>query len=221
MPNIDQLKALKQYLDEKNAQLIAVSKTKTVKDIREVYDAGQRVFGENRVQEMVEKQGELPNDIEWHLIGHLQTNKVKYMASFVALVHSVDSLKLLEEVNKQAIKHGRVIDCLLQMHIAEESSKFGLNEAELKELLESEAFRLMSNVRIVGLMGMATFTDDEEQLRSEFKHLKGIFDRTKSAYFANRRYFKDISMGMSGDYELAVAEGSTMVRVGSLIFGSR
>jgi len=221
MPNIDQLKALQQYLDEKNAQLIAVSKTKTVKDIQEVYDVGQRVFGENRVQEMVEKQAELPKDIDWHLIGHLQTNKVKYMAPFVALIHSIDSLKLLAEVNKQAIRHGRVIDCLLQMHIAEESSKFGLNEPELKDLLASKDFQLMSNVRIVGLMGMATFTDDKVQVASEFKHLKGIFDRTKAAYFANRRYFKDISMGMSGDYELAVAEGSTMVRVGSLIFGGR
>ncbi len=201
--------------------LVAVSKTKPVERIQQMYEEGQRIFGENRVQELVEKEAVLPKDIEWHQIGHLQTNKVKYIAPFVSLIHAVDSLKLLKEINKQALKNERVIDCLLQFHIAEESSKFGFDEAEVKEILNSSAFKNLSNIRIVGVMGMATFTSDEEQVKLEFRHLKEIFDGLRKSFFSTQDSFKEISMGMSGDYQLAIAEGSTMVRIGSLLFGSR
>ena len=201
--------------------LIAVSKTKPVEMIEEAYAAGQRVFGENKVQEMVDKYEQLPKDINWHMIGHLQTNKVKYIAPFVALIHGVESLKLLETINKEANKVGRVIPCLLQFHIAQEETKFGLTLEEAREILESEAYRGMQNVRIAGVMGMATNTDNEEQKRAEFRHLKEIFDTLKREYFPGNADFKELSMGMSGDYPIAVQEGSTMVRVGSAIFGAR
>jgi len=186
-----------------------------------MYDAGQRIFGENRVQELVEKEAVLPKDIEWHQIGHLQTNKVKYIAPFVSLIHAVDSLKLLKEINKQALKNDRVIDCLLQFHIAEESSKFGFDAEEVMTILKSEAFKNFENIRITGVMGMATFTHDKAQVKQEFKQLKTIFDTLKKSFFSTDVHFKEISMGMSGDYQLAVSEGSTMVRIGSLLFGSR
>ncbi len=201
--------------------LVAVSKTKPVESLMEVYDARQRVFGENKVQEMCDKYDEMPKDIHWHLIGHLQTNKVKYIAPFVALIHSVDSFKLLEEINKQALKNNRVIDCLLQFHIAQEETKFGLSENEASELIASNEFKLLKNVRIVGVMGMASFTEDNETVRNEFQSLKKIFTNLKNKFFSKEDCFKEISMGMSGDYLLAIEEGSTMVRVGSSIFGTR
>lgn len=205
------------------ARLIAVTKTKPVEMLMEAYQAGFKRYGENKVQEMVGKYEQMPNDIEWHLIGHLQSNKVKYMASFVAMIHSVDSLKLLQEINKQAAKNNRVIDCLLQVFIAQEETKFGLSEEELEELLLSEELKSMQNVRIVGLMGMASNTDDEQQVRLEFRGLKQLFDKLNAhaVDFPANVDFKEISMGMSGDYLLAVEEGSTLVRVGSAIFGSR
>jgi hypothetical protein len=205
----------------KDVCLVAVSKTKSVNDIIEIYNQGQRVFGENKVQELVAKHEELPKDIEWHLIGHLQTNKVKYIAPFVSLIHSIDSLKLLKEVNKEAKKNDRVINCLLQFHIAQEETKFGLNLDEAKALLESDDFMQMENVSIVGIMGMASFSDDENQVRDEFRILENTFNLLKSHYFKFNDNFKEISMGMSGDYKIAIEEGSTMVRVGSLIFGKR
>ena len=205
------------------ARLIAVTKTKPVEMLMEAYQAGFKRYGENKVQEMVGKYEQMPKDIEWHLIGHLQSNKVKYMASFVAMIHSVDSLKLLQEINKQAAKNNRVIDCLLQVFIAQEETKFGLSEEELEELLLSEELKSMQNVRIVGLMGMASNTDDEQQVRLEFRGLKQLFDKLNAhaVDFPANVDFKEISMGMSGDYLLAVEEGSTLVRVGSAIFGSR
>lgn len=201
----------------KSVTLVAVSKTKPEKDIQEAYDAGQRVFGENKIQEMTQKWENLPKDIQWHMIGHVQTNKVKYMAEYVSLVHGVDSLKLLKEINKQAKKHNRIVDCLLQIHIAEEDTKFGLDEAELKDLLDSETFGKLQNIKVVGLMGMATFTDDKNQIRREFKQLKAQFDKLK----ATLPKIDTLSMGMSGDYLIAIEEGSTMIRIGSSIFGER
>jgi len=201
--------------------LVAVSKTKPVSDIQEAYDAGQRAFGENYPQEMRDKHEVLPQDIQWHFIGHLQTNKIKYIIPFVTLIHSIDSANLLEAVNKEAKKHERVVNCLLQFHIAQEETKFGLDMDEARQLLDSEAFKAMQNVRICGVMGMATFTDDEEEVRKEFKHLKNIFDMLKHDYFPDQPQFKEISMGMSEDYPIAVEEGATMVRVGSKIFGAR
>ena len=203
------------------ATLVAVSKTKSAEDILQAYRAGQRIFGENKVQEMCAKYETLPKDIEWHMIGHLQTNKVKYMASFVSLIHGVESLKLLETIDKEGKKHDRVIPCLLQFHIASEETKFGLDMEEAKVLLESDVYNPMNIVKIVGVMGMATITDDEGQVRREFHHLKEIFDELKTTYFAGNPEFKELSMGMSGDYRIAVEEGSTMVRVGSAIFGAR
>lgn len=200
--------------------LVAVSKTKPISDLMEAYDAGQRIFGENKIQEMIEKWEAMPKDIEWHMIGHVQTNKVKFMAPFVSLIHGVDSLKLLEEINKQAKKNNRIIDCLLQIYIAEEETKFGLDEKELKEILVSEAFKEMKNIRIVGLMGMATFTDNQEQIKKEFTYLKSIFDKTNQLLTSNSQLLT-LSMGMSGDYQLAIECGSTMVRIGSSIFGGR
>ncbi|MEP2239368.1 MAG: YggS family pyridoxal phosphate-dependent enzyme [Maribacter sp.] len=197
--------------------LVAVSKTKPMSYIQEAYDEGQRIFGENRVQEMTEKWENLPKDIEWHMIGHLQRNKVKYMAEYVSLVHGVDSPRLLTEINKQAEKHNRIISCLLQVHIAEEDTKFGFNEEELLELVDNEQFKAYKNIKIVGLMGMATFTDNLEQVRKEFSGLKSLFTKLKSNYID----FTTLSMGMSGDYKIAIEEGSTMVRIGSSIFGSR
>lgn len=201
----------------KSVTLVAVSKTKPKEDLQEAYDAGQRVFGENKIQEMTQKWENLPKDIQWHMIGHVQTNKVKYMAEYVSLVHGVDSLKLLKEINKQAKKHDRVVDCLLQMHIAEEDTKFGLDTAELKDLLGSETFGKLQNIKVVGLMGMATFTEDKNQIRREFKNLKTHFDNLKEII----PKIDTLSMGMSGDYQIAIEEGSTMIRIGSSIFGER
>lgn len=202
------------------AQLIAVTKTKPVTMLREAYDAGCRQFGENKVQEMVDKQPQLPADISWHLIGHLQTNKVKYIAPFVALIHSVDSLKLLQEINKQALKHNRIIDCLLQIYIADEETKFGLLPSEAESLLNSSDLDNLLNVRIVGLMGLATNTDNTEQIRQEFRGLKMLYDKLATIQRPMVQ-FSELSMGMSGDYPIAVEEGSTLVRIGSAIFGSR
>jgi pyridoxal phosphate enzyme (YggS family) len=205
----------------KHVTLVAVSKTKPVSAIEEAYAAGQRHYGENKVQELVEKAEQLPKDIHWHLIGHLQSNKVKYIAPFVALIHSVDSLKLLLEINRQAAKKNRVIPVLLQFHIAQEETKFGFSLEEVLELLNSEEFKNLGNIRIDGVMGMASFTDDEAQIRKEFKLLKTYFDELKSTFFNEKNYFSICSMGMSGDYLIAIEEGSTMIRVGSSIFGSR
>jgi pyridoxal phosphate enzyme (YggS family) len=201
--------------------LVAVSKTKPVSAIEEAYAAGQRHYGENKVQELVEKAEQLPKDIHWHLIGHLQSNKVKYIAPFVALIHSVDSLKLLLEINRQAAKNNRVIPVLLQFHIAQEETKFGFSFEEILELLNSDEFKNASNIRIDGVMGMASFTDDEALIRKEFKLLKTYFDELKSTFFSEKNHFSICSMGMSGDYKIAIEEGSTMIRVGSSIFGSR
>ena len=203
-----------------NVTLVAVSKTKTIPHLMEAYNAGQRIFGENKIQEMTEKWEQMPKDIQWQMIGHLQTNKVKYIAQYVSLIHGVDSLKLLQEINKQAAKHNRIIHCLLQMHIAQEETKFGLDENELHKILNSNEFKSLQNIKIVGLMGMATFTDNQSQIKKEFQHLKCIFDKYKSLKTENCQ-LKTISMGMSGDYKLAIECGSTMVRIGSSIFGER
>lgn len=203
------------------ARLIAVSKTKPVEMLQEAYDCGQRLFGENKALEMRDKHEALPKDIEWHFIGHLQSNKVKYIAPFVSLIHSIDSLAILQEVNKHAVKNNRVIDCLLQFHVASEETKFGLDMQEADELLSSAAFAELKNVRIVGVMGMATNTPDKDLVRREFHRLKEIFDDLKLRYFAGSDCFKEISMGMSGDFAIAQEEGSTLVRVGSSIFGAR
>jgi len=203
------------------AHLIAVTKTKPVSDLEQAYQAGCKVFGENKVQEMVSKWEVLPKDIQWHLIGHLQSNKVKYIAPFVSLIHSVDSFKLLQEINKQAVKNERVIDCLLQIYIAQEDTKFGLSEEEAIELLESPELKELQHIRLVGLMGMASNTDNQEQIRVEFKSLKQLFDRIAKTYQLPNTAWKEISMGMSGDFLIAAEEGSTLVRVGSAIFGHR
>ena len=204
-----------------NAQLIAVSKTKPNEDLLQAYKANQRDLGENKVQELTRKHEELPKDIRWHMIGHLQRNKVKYIAPFVHLIHAVDSLRLLVEINKQAEKNERVINCLLQVYIAKEESKFGLDEKELEELLNSDQFAELNNIKVVGLMGMATNTDNEEVIRKEFKSLKALFEELKSKYNSDKVELKELSMGMTGDYKIALEEGSTMIRVGSAIFGSR
>lgn len=217
----DNLLKYKSEIESDGVKLVAVSKNHPAEAVKEAYDAGQRVFGENLVQEMVEKQAQLPQDIEWHLIGHLQTNKVKYIAPFVKLIESVDSLKLLKEIDKQAAKHNRVIDCLLQIYIADEDTKFGLGFDEAIELLRSEEFTVLKNVRIVGLMGIATNTASDEQTSAEFNELKVLFDGIKLSYFRKDDFFKEISMGMSADYKLAIEEGSTIVRIGSNIFGKR
>ena len=201
----------------KNITLVAVSKTKPVELLNEAYDQGQRIFGENKVQEMVDKFEKMPKDIKWHMIGHLQTNKVKYIASFVSLIHGVDSLRLLREINKQATKHNRTIDCLIQIKIAIEDTKFGMSLNDLQLLLKSDEFKTLDNIRIRGLMGMASFTKDKHQIESEFKYLKSIFDQIKKKYSD----IEILSMGMSNDYKLATKYGSNMVRIGSHIFGSR
>ena len=200
-----------------HVSLVAVSKTKPVRDLMEAYNAGQRIFGENKIQEMTEKWEQMPKDIQWHMIGHVQTNKVKFMAEYVSLIQGVESLKLLQEINKQAQKHNRVIDCLLQIHIAKEESKFGLDEQELNQILTSEEFKQLKNIKIVGLMGMATFTDNQAQIKKEFQNLKALFDQ----FARQNSQFTMLSMGMSADYNLAIECGSTMVRIGSSIFGNR
>jgi len=215
--NIDKIKA---NLPE-HVQLVAVSKTKPAELILEAYNHGQQAFGENKVQELVWKYEELPKDIEWHFIGHLQSNKIKYIAPFVHLIHGVDSFKLLKAIDSEAKKIGRVIPCLLQFYIAEEESKFGLSMEEAAEMLNSNEFKLLKHVKISGVMGMATYTDDENQIRKEFACLKTYFELLKGNYFMENSGFKEISMGMSGDYLIAIAEGSTMIRIGSTIFGER
>ena len=200
-----------------NVTLVAVSKTKPIADLQEAYNAGQRIFGENKIQEMVEKYDALPKDIEWHMIGHLQSNKVKYMAHFVDLIHGVDKLKTVKEINKQAKKHNRIINCLLQVKIAKEDTKFGFSFDEIKAILTSEETRELQNIKVVGFMGMASFTDDKKQLEEEFSSLKNLFDTLKTKHSS----IKILSMGMSGDYQLAIENGSTMIRVGSSIFGQR
>lgn len=216
----DNLLKIKNSLPE-GVTLIAVSKTKPASYIQEAYDAGQRIFGENKGLEIRDKYEQLPKDIEWHFIGHLQTNKIKYIASFVSLIHSVDSLNLLQCIDKEAQKNDRVIDCLLQFYIASEDTKFGLDITEARQLLESEEYKALKNVRICGVMGMATLTYDNESIRNEFRSLKGIFETLKKEYFHDSPAFKEISMGMSHDYEIAIEEGATLVRIGSNIFGER
>ncbi|KLT63662.1 YggS family pyridoxal phosphate-dependent enzyme [Pedobacter sp. BMA] len=217
----DNLKKYKSEVESDGVKLIAVSKTQATELIKEAYDAGQRAFGENHVQEMVDKQSQLPNDVEWHMIGHLQSNKVKYIAPFVNLIHGVDSLKLLQEINKQALKNKRIIDCLLQVYIADEDTKFGLGYDEVIELLRSEAYQELKNIRIVGLMAIATNTTNEKQITIEFNELKVFFDGLKDSFFKDSETFSEISTGMSADYKIAIEEGSTMVRIGSSIFGKR
>lgn len=219
MAILENLSKIKNKLPE-NVKLIAVSKTKPEADILEAYNAGHKIFGENKVQELVDKHEKLPKDIEWHFIGHLQSNKVKYLAPLVHLIHGVDSLKLLKEINKQATKNERIIDCLLQFHIANEKAKFGFYKEEVFELLQSPEFQNLKNIRIVGVMGMATYTDDENQIRKEFANLKSYFEEIKEKIITND-YFNEISMGMSADYTIAIEEGSSMIRLGSTIFGIR
>jgi len=212
----ENLQKIKSSLPE-HVTLVAVSKTKPVSDLQEAYNAGQRIFGENKIQEMVAKYDELPKDIQWHMIGHLQRNKVKYMAHFVHLVHGVDSFKTLQEIDKQAKKHNRVINCLLQARIAKEDTKFGLPFNEIEEILASDELKELKNIKIVGLMGMATFTENQEQLQDEFSSLASFFNKNQESY----PNLTTLSMGMSGDYELAIENGSNMVRIGSSIFGVR
>ena len=216
----ENIKRIKDSLPEE-VRLIAVSKTKPVEAIVAAYETGQRAFGENRPQEMAAKYRELPKDIEWHMIGQLQEKNVKYIISFVRLIHSVDSLKLLQKIDREAQKCDRVVDCLLEFHIAREETKSGLTLAEAEGILESEEWKALQHVRIAGVMGIATYTDDREQIRRDFARLHEIFDVLKSKYFAGADYFRELSMGMSEDYRIAVEEGSTMVRVGSSIFGAR
>ncbi|HXB43973.1 MAG TPA: YggS family pyridoxal phosphate-dependent enzyme [Puia sp.] len=220
--NQDVYKKIIQELGSKNVRLVAVSKTKPVEAVKELYDLGQRDFGENYVQELVEKQLRLPTDIRWHFIGHLQSNKVKYIIPFIHLIHGVDSLKLLKEINKQARKNNREADCLLQVHIAREETKFGFDESELEMLLSSRMGELgeLANVRICGLMGMASFTEDADKVHKEYKYLKSLFDRYAQLQSPNCD-LKILSMGMSADYKIAIEQGSTMVRIGSLLFGAR
>jgi PLP dependent protein len=215
------LQRIEAQLSDTPCRLIAVTKTQPVEALREAYEAGCHTFGENKVQEMVEKVEQLPPDIEWHLIGHLQSNKVKYIAPFVHLIHSVDSLKLLQEINKQAAKIPRIIPCLLQIHIAKEETKFGLSEAEAEALLHAPELPTLRNVSVIGLMGMATNTDDKDLIRAEFRSLKQLFDKLKSQSHSTNVDFRELSMGMSSDYLIAIEEGSTLVRVGSAIFGTR
>ncbi len=217
----DNLLKYKNELADQGVRLVAVSKNHPADAVLEAYNAGQRIFGENLVQEMVDKQVQLPQDIEWHLIGHLQTNKVKYIAPFIKLIESVDSLKLLKEINKQALKNNRIIDCLLQIYIADEDTKFGLGFDEAIELLREEEFQSLKNIRIVGLMGIATNTALDGQTKAEFQELKVLFDGIKLSFFKKEDTFREISMGMSGDYKIAIEQGSTMVRIGSNIFGKR
>lgn len=217
----DNINRFKSSISDTPCKLVAISKTKPSSDILEAYEAGQRLFGENKVQELTSKYEELPKDIEWHMVGHLQRNKVKYMAPFVNLIHSIDSLKLLKEVNKQADKANRTINCLLQVHIAEESTKFGFDLAEIPDVIQSDELKSFDHIQVVGLMGMATFTEDETQIKREFTSLRKLFDQLKSQSLPDNVKMSELSMGMSGDYPLALECGSTMIRVGSSIFGER
>lgn len=218
MVNHQQLQLILQQLSQHKAQLVAVTKKQSIETILELYNTGQIVFGENKVQELLPKYEQLPKDIQWHLIGHLQTNKVKQIAGFIQCIHSVDSLRLLEEINEQAKRYSRTIRCLLQVHIAAEQTKFGFTPTELLQLLEQISLAHLPHITIVGLMGMATFTDNTEQVSNEFRHLKQLFEQCKSAFFASQDSFCALSMGMSDDYTIALEEGSTMVRVGSLLY---
>lgn len=215
------IRSIREETDTLGVHLVAVSKTKSPEEIREAYDAGQRVFGENIVQELMDKRDHLPDDIQWHMIGHLQTNKVKYIAPFIQMIHSVDSFKVLKEINKRAKQHERVIDCLLQIFIASEESKFGLDHVELIELLNHEGFAKMKNIRIRGLMGIATNTPSEKVIKEEYYELKTLFDGIKVSYFRQESSFDILSMGMSSDYKIAIEQGSNMIRLGSTIFGAR
>lgn len=214
------IQSIRQHIPS-HVQLVCVSKFHPNESIIEAYESDERIFGESKVQELCGKYETLPQDISWHFIGHLQSNKIKYIVPFVSLIHGVDSYKLLEEINKQATKAEKVVNCLLQMHIAEEETKFGFSKEELNEVLKSGTLRELKNVRICGLMGMATFTSNNEQIRTEFRGLKTLFDELKTGYFASESSFCELSMGMSDDYQIAIEEGSTLVRVGSLIFGNR
>jgi len=215
--------AIQQYKNSlpQGVELIAVSKTFSKENIEEAYACGQRHFGENKVQELTEKASSLPTDIKWHMIGHLQTNKIKYIAPFIHLIHSVDSQKLLEAINKEAIKNNRTINVLLQIHVAQEETKFGLHPTELIELLDNKEWQKLTNIKICGLMGVASFTTDTEQIKQEFQQIKQIFDHCKKQYFSADEAFKEISMGMTSDYKIAVSQGSTLVRIGNGIFGKR
>jgi pyridoxal phosphate enzyme (YggS family) len=204
-----------------HVRIVAVSKTMPVKAIMEAYDAGQRIFGENKVQEILQKHAQLPPDIAWHFIGHLQTNKVKYIAPFISLIHSIDSLRLLSEVNREALKCNRIIECLLEFHIANEETKFGLDYEEACSILDSEAYKHLGNIRITGIMGMGSFSEDFGLIRSEFRTLHDHFIKLKEQFFNQNDCFRHISMGMSGDYQIAIEEGSTMIRLGTIIFGDR
>lgn len=221
MPDIaSNIRELKKNIPP-SVTVIAVSKTKPVADIMEAYRTGHRDFGENRVQELLTKKAQLPADIRWHLIGHLQTNKVKFIVPFISLIHSVDSFKLLKMIGLEAEKVGRMVSCLLQFHIADEETKFGFSLAEAVEMIKSPEFSALQNIQVCGVMGMATFTDDEKQIRMEFNKLKEYFLRLKNEFFSEDEAFREISMGMSGDYRIAIEEGSTMIRTGSVIFGNR
>jgi pyridoxal phosphate enzyme (YggS family) len=204
-----------------NVKVVAISKFQPKEKIKELYDSGYRIFGENKAQELFDKYQKLPKDIEWHFVGHLQTNKVKFIAPFVSLIHSVDSIKLLNEINREAFKKNRIIDCLLQFHIASEETKFGLDMGEAEGMLNSDLFNQLENIRITGVMGMATFTEDLAIVRNEFRNLKRYFDILKDKYFSEEESFKEISMGMTQDYQVAIEEGSTIVRIGTAIFGER
>ncbi len=221
MADIQFLKSLQTYLSQKNIALVAVSKTMPIDSILEIYNNGQRIFGENRAQELADKYDQLPKDIEWHMIGHLQRNKVKLIAPFVHLIHSVDSLRLLKEINKQGTVNDRIINCLLQVHIADEENKFGFSSSEIQRILNDEEFSKMIHIRIVGIMGMATNTNDQNKVRQEFATLTTYFSNLKKEHFHSEKNFKEISMGMSGDYQIAIEEGTTMLRIGSLLFGKR
>ena len=216
----DKYHTLKKELEQKKVSLIAVSKTKPILDLEALYQVGQRDFGENYVQELVDKYEHLPKDINWHFIGHLQTNKIKYIAPFVSLIHGVDSFKLLKEINKEGEKNKRIIHCLLQIHIAQEETKFGLNEDELDDIFGSKDLLDLNNIKILGMMGMASFTEDEKKIRTEFRYLKTLFN-SYSQLQTNNCSLQTLSMGMSADYKVAIEEGSNMVRIGSLIFGER
>jgi pyridoxal phosphate enzyme (YggS family) len=217
----ENIKSLKKETELLNVTLVAVSKTKPVEEVLEAYNTGQRIFGENMVQELVEKYEQLPKDIQWHLIGHLQSNKVKYITPFISMIQSVDSLKLLQEINKHAEKNNKIIDCLLQVYIADEETKFGLGFDEVIELLRSEEFAALKHIKIRGLMGIATNTDVEKQIKDEYYELKTFFDGIKQSFFRKDEAFDTLSMGMSSDYKLAIEQGSNMVRLGSTIFGKR
>lgn len=216
----ENLKKLHNELPEK-VKIVAVSKTKSEDIILEAYKAGHKIFGENKVQELVRKHDNLPKDIEWHMVGHLQTNKVKYIAGFISLIHSVDSIKLLNTINKEASKINRIIDCLLQLSLAKEETKFGLTYEEIRNIIGSKEFKEMKNVRITGLMGMATFTGDEAIISSEFNYLAKCFYQLKQSFYDDSDYFKELSMGMSNDYHLAIKAGTTMIRIGSILFCAR